>query len=50
MKNAITGRKMFSRKDWVDIFIVSGLSKIKHWLSCPNNDFTGTLVITGIVP
>ena len=49
-KNVGTPMKMFSRKDWVDIFIVSGLSNIKHWLSCPNNDFIGTLVITGTVP
>ncbi|SVB84922.1 uncharacterized protein METZ01_LOCUS237776, partial [marine metagenome] len=38
-----------SRKDWVDIFHSSGLSNIRHWLSCPNNDFQGTLVITGTV-
>ena len=48
-ENVGTPMKMLSRKDWVDIFITSGLSNIKHWLSCPNNDFIGTLVITGTV-
>ena len=48
-ENVGTSMKMFSRKDWVDIFHSSGLSNIKHWLSCPNNDFIGTLVITGTV-
>ena len=48
-ENVGTSMKMLSRKDWVDIFITSGLSNIKHWLSCPNNDFIGTLVITGTV-
>jgi len=48
-ENVGTPMKMLSRKDWVDIFITSGFSNIKHWLSCPNNDFIGTLVITGIV-
>ena len=49
-ENVGTPMKMFSRKDWVDIFIVSGLSNIKHWLSCPNNEFIGTLVIMGTDP
>jgi len=48
-ENIGTPMEMLSRKDWVDIFITSGLSNIKHWLSCPNNDFIGTLVITGTV-
>ena len=48
-ENVGTPMKMLSRKDWIDIFITSGLSNIKHWLSCPNNDFIGTLVITGTV-
>ena len=48
-ENVGTSMKMLSRKDWVNIFHSSGLSNIKHWLSCPNNDFLGTLVITGTV-
>ena len=44
-----TPMKMLSRKDWVEIFHSSGFSNIRHWLSCPNNDFQGTLVITGTV-
>jgi len=44
-----TPMKMLSRKEWVDMFISSGLSNIKHWLSCPKDDFIGTLVITGTV-
>jgi len=48
-ENVGTSMKMLSRKDWVNIFFSSGLSNIKHWLSCPNNDFLGTLVITGTV-
>ena len=48
-ENVGTPMKMLSRKDWVDIFISSGLSNIKYWLSCPKNDFIGTLVITGTV-
>jgi len=48
-ENVGTSMKMLSRKDWVNIFHSSGLSNIKHWLSCPNNDFPGTLVITGTV-
>jgi len=48
-ENVGTSMKMLSRKDWVDIFHSSGLSNINHWLSCPNNDFPGTLVITGTV-
>jgi len=48
-ENVGTSMKMLSRKDWVNIFRSSGLSNIKHWLSCPNNDFLGTLVITGTV-
>ena len=48
-ENVGTPMKMFSTKDWVEIFHSSGLSNIRHWLSCPNNDFQGTLVITGTV-
>jgi len=48
-ENVGTSMKMLSRKDWVNIFLSSGLSNIKHWLSCPNNGFLGTLVITGTV-
>ena len=48
-ENVGTPMKMLSRKDWVEIFHSSGLSNIRHWLSCPNNDFQGTLVITGTV-
>ena len=44
-----TPMKMLSRKEWVDMFISSGFSNIKHWLSCPKDDFIGTLVITGTV-
>ena len=44
-----TPMKMLSRKDWVEIFHSSGFSNIRHWLSCPNNDLQGTLVITGTV-
>ena len=48
-ENVGTPMKMLSRKDWVEIFHSSGLSNIRHWLSCPNIDFRGTLVITGTV-
>ena len=48
-ENVGTSMKMLSRKDWIDIFHSSDLSNINHWLSCPKNDFPGTLVITGTV-
>ena len=48
-ENVGTPMKMLSRKDWVDVFLSSGLLNIKHWLSYPKNDFIGTLVITGTV-
>ena len=49
-ENVGTSMKMLSRKEWVDIFHLSGLSKINHWLSCPKKESPGTLVITGTVP
>lgn len=42
-----TPMKMLSVLEWVDIFQLSGLTNVKYWQSCSNNDFIGTLVITG---
>lgn len=38
---------MLNESEWVKIFQMSGLSKVQSWRSNKENDWAGTLVITG---
>ena len=38
---------LLSERDWLDIFLKSGLSNCKSWKANASNDFPGTLVVSG---
>ena len=38
---------MLKELDWIDLFNESGLVEIKSWRANQNNEWAGTLVLTG---
>ena len=40
--------KLFREKDWINFFKSAGYNDIKSWRYGENEDWKGTLIVTGI--
>ena len=46
--SGIKDMKLFREKDWINFFKVAGYNDIKSWRYGENEDWKGTLIVTGI--